>query len=400
MNSDNRLFRIVVHDHAGHPFQVQLSRRLAELGHEVLHLYSADVETPRGRLVSGGRLTVESLSTGRPLAKHHPLRRWRQERAYGRILARRVLDFAPHMVLSANAGPAIQAALVTAAHGAGIPVVIWVQDIYFAGVAGIFRRVPTPIRWMAQSFVQRVELGALRRADALVLISPDFAVLLAGHGLHHPRTRIIENWAPLDDIVPRPKDNDWSRRHGLHDRFVFLYAGTLGKKHNPRHLAALARAYADDPMVRVVVVSQGLGRRWLEQVKAAEQLDCLILMDFQPAEVLSEVLATADVGVVLLEDYAGALSVPSKVYSTFCAGRALLAAVSAENLCGRVIAAAQAGLCVAADDEAAFLAAARRLRDDEDLRHGLARNQRAYAVTTFDIKAIAERFLGVIRELV
>ena len=33
--------KIIVHDYAGHPFQVQLSRRLASRGHEVLHLYCA-----------------------------------------------------------------------------------------------------------------------------------------------------------------------------------------------------------------------------------------------------------------------------------------------------------------------------------------------------------------------
>ncbi|RMF52223.1 MAG: glycosyltransferase WbuB, partial [Bacteroidetes bacterium] len=31
--------RILVHDYAGHPFQVQLSRALARRGHDVLHAY-------------------------------------------------------------------------------------------------------------------------------------------------------------------------------------------------------------------------------------------------------------------------------------------------------------------------------------------------------------------------
>ena len=43
--------RILVHDYAGHPFQVQLSRELARRGHEVRHAYASALQTPRGELV-------------------------------------------------------------------------------------------------------------------------------------------------------------------------------------------------------------------------------------------------------------------------------------------------------------------------------------------------------------
>jgi len=42
--------RILINDHAGHPFQVQLSRSLASRGHQVLHTFTAGLQTPRGAL--------------------------------------------------------------------------------------------------------------------------------------------------------------------------------------------------------------------------------------------------------------------------------------------------------------------------------------------------------------
>ncbi len=42
--------KILIYDHAGHPFQVQLSRSLAARGHEVLHTFTAELQTPRGVL--------------------------------------------------------------------------------------------------------------------------------------------------------------------------------------------------------------------------------------------------------------------------------------------------------------------------------------------------------------
>ena len=44
--------RCVIHDYAGHPFQVHLSRHLAKRGHEVFHLYFADNPGPKGIMIN------------------------------------------------------------------------------------------------------------------------------------------------------------------------------------------------------------------------------------------------------------------------------------------------------------------------------------------------------------
>src|SRR5664280_3290446 len=49
-NNEAQLMRLFVHDYAGHPFQVQLSRELARRGHAVVHAYAGGLLTPRGTL--------------------------------------------------------------------------------------------------------------------------------------------------------------------------------------------------------------------------------------------------------------------------------------------------------------------------------------------------------------
>lgn len=388
--------RIVVHDYAGYAFPLQLSRWLARRGHEVLHLHCEDVEAPRGPLAASpddpGTLTIQGLSLGRPLPKYQLIRRWRQESAYGRRLGRRIADFRPDVVLSGNTPPATQARLAKALRRIDAPLVCWVQDIFSLGAAVAVRRWPAPLRWGALRFLKAVEFSTLRAAAGVIVITDDFIPLLAGEGVRHPRTTVIENWAPADSLVARSKDNPWSRAQGLADVFVFLYAGTLGMKHNPELIADLARACRDDPATRVVVVSQGPGRARLEAVKAAEGLENLLLFDYQPFERLSDVLASGDVALMLLEDFAGAISAPSKTYAYFCAERPILAAAPAANLARRLIERESAGLCVDAADREGFLAAARRLRRDAALRATLAGAQRRYAQAAFDIDRIGLRF--------
>src|SRR5690348_11819818 len=78
--------RLNLHDFSGHPFQVQLSRSLARRGHDVLHGYSTQFVTGRGRLEVApddpAGLRIEGLTASAPMVKYHPLGRTRFELRY------------------------------------------------------------------------------------------------------------------------------------------------------------------------------------------------------------------------------------------------------------------------------------------------------------------------------
>ena len=44
--------------------------------------------------------------------------------------------------------------------------------------------------------------------------------------------QVIHNWADCEAIVPGPKDNAFSRTHGLADRFVVMHSGNVGLSQN------------------------------------------------------------------------------------------------------------------------------------------------------------------------
>lgn len=391
--------RILVHDYSGHPFQVQLSRWLAAQGHQAQHLYAADVETPRGAVTrrddDPAGFSVDAIGTGQPLPKYDLVRRWQRERAYARALSARCRAFAPEVVLSTGP-PTIQNALRRTTVRAGGAYVCWLQDIYALAVAPVLRRRFPIIGALVARGFRAYENTLLRRSDAVVLITEDFAPLLTAAGVDGDRLTVIPNWAPLDEVRTAGKDNDWARRHGLDDKLVFLYAGTLGLKHNPALLADLAEALPAVPAARVVVVTQGLGRAFLEKEKADRSLDRLFLLDYAPYERLPEVLGTADVVLALLEAYADVLSVPSKILTYLCAGKPILAAMPDTNLAARTIAGAGAGRVVGPADSDGFVAAARDLCGDPDARRRMGRNARRHAESTFDIDRIGARFLTVL----
>jgi len=237
-----------------------------------------------------------------------------------------------------------------------------------------------------------VERRLLREADAVVPISADFLPTLDRWGVARDRVEVVENWAPLEEMPQRPRDNPWRTARGLDGKLVFLYSGTLGLKHNPALLLALAHRLSSRTEARVVVVSEGPGADWLATHKSSLPTDNLILLPFQPFAVMPDALGAADVLIALLEREAGVFSVPSKVLTYLCAGRAILAAVPAENLAARTLIRAGAGLVSAPDDEGAFCNAGERLAGDAALRERQGKAGREHAETHFRIDRIADRF--------
>lgn len=388
--------RILVHDFAGHPFQVELSRALAQRGHTVHHVYCASLQTtPQGRLErmpdDPSTFTSEGL-TVQGYDREKMLTRWRGDRAYGRALARATHRFRPDVVLSANTPLDAQAILLQAVKQQNIRLVYWLQDLIGEASYRLLRqRIPVAGAFIGR-YYQALESRLLRQSDAVVLITEDFRPILHQIGVPDAKLSVVENWAPLDDLPPRPQDNPWSRAQRLAGQRVILYTGTLGMKHNPALLLSLAERFRDQPDVYVVVCSQGRAAEWLREQAQAASLPNLRVLGFQPFELLPDVFGSATLLTAILEEDAGVFSVPSKVLSYLCAKRALLLAIPTENLAARLVLREQAGLVVSPRDVDAFTDAAVQIMSNESLRGNFATRGRAYAERTFELNSIVERF--------
>jgi colanic acid biosynthesis glycosyl transferase WcaI len=398
--------RLLIHDYAGHPFQVQLSRELARRGHITTHAFAGGLLTPRGNLQKSVHDPKLFDIVEIPMDRHYRrdkyrfLRRRRMEVEYGSQVASLISRLRPDVVLSANTPTEPQWRIAQACAKAAIAFVPWMQDFYSLAVAKLAAKKSPVIGNVVGSWYHLLEARALRQAAAVVAITDDFTPLLQRAGVPPEKIVVIPNWAPLNELPVKPRRNAWSAAHGLDEKFVFLYAGTLALKHDPRLLRALAVSFQHDPEARIVVVSEGPGADYLRERQAAEKLNNLELLAFQGFAQMPEMLATAEVLLAVLEAEAGVFSAPSKVLTYHCAGKPILAAIPSRNLSARIITEAQSGTSVDSSDLNGFLEAAHRYRLDPVLRgkHGVA--ARAYAESQFDINKIADRFEQLLEKAV
>jgi glycosyltransferase involved in cell wall biosynthesis len=389
--------KILVNDFAGHPFQMQLSRALARAGHTVLHTYFLANNTPKGPAGlcadDPAGFSIAALGIPREFKKHSIVSRWFADVAYGKAVRERIRAFQPDVILSANTPLDAQAILLKAAAECDAKFVFWLQDLLSTGIGFALRMKKLPFAGAVAKFYERRERGQLQQSDAIVCIAPAFREKLRQWAIHAAKTFVIENWASPQEVIPMAHDNPWAREQGLAGKFCFLYSGTLGMKHKPELLLALARHYAGNPDVVTIVVAQGAGADWL-RAHSDVRPESLRLLPFQPYERLSEVFGAADVLLGILNADCGEFAVPSKTLAYLCAGRPILIAAPARNLAAQTIQRAAAGEVVASDSPEAFVAAAARLYANHAGRAKYAASARAYAERTFCIATIAEQFLS------
>lgn len=391
--------KILVHDYAGHAFPTSLSRALAARGHQVVHAFAGSLQTPRGdlRRNPGDAATLEfreiPMDPEYPRYKYSFRRRRNMEIRYGQAAAEFVRAWKPDAVLSGNTPTETQEPITRATVESGGRFYYWVQDFYSLAVDKLLRRKIPVAGGFIGAWYRLLDSRQFRRSSGIVTITEDFTPILADEfGVSPDRVSVVPNWAVIEELPALPKNNEWSRRHGLQDKFVFLYSGTIGMKHNPAMLLELAKRFSNQPEVEVVVVSEGIGAEWLKRESATAGLGNMKILPYQPFAELPSVLASGDVLVGILEEEAGVFSVPSKTLSYLCAARPLLLAVPKENLAARITREHGAGITVAPRDMEGFLAAASFLQASPEECAEFGAKARAYAEATFPIEKTASTF--------
>jgi glycosyltransferase involved in cell wall biosynthesis len=376
----NSRVRIYLHDYGRYPFIGQLARALAARGH-VVALAGSGGDARRGEDVDSPNLEVRLILPGTPIPKSNFAKRARHETKHGKAVAADMAAFRPDVVISANAPTLAQKTIAGWCASHRVPFVFWLQDLLGAGAEHVLaERFGSAGRLIGRR-LSVLEHSLLRSSDHVVAISEAFKI---------PGMTVIPNWAPLGETPVQPRDNDWSCRHGLTGLKTILYSGTLGMKHDPQALIALAESLKEDE--RLVVVAEGAGADVLREANSKH----VTLLPLQPYADLPQVLASGDVLLATLLPEAGAYCVPSKVLTYFCAARPVILSAPLDNDASQTVTSIGAGTVVAPGDVEGLKKAARNLLDDEAARSRAGVAARSFAEQNFDIESICDRFQRVV----
>ena len=272
------------------------------------------------------------------------------------------------------------------------PLIFNIQDV-FPDAAINTGKLSNPRLIRLAKWLERVSYG---RADAVVVLSDDLRtnVVEKLSPCHRGKVHVIPNFVDSAAITVRSTDTAYRREVAPTAERVVMYAGNVGFSQSIDLVIGAARQL---PHVTFVINGEGSSRDELRA--SAKELANVVFVDYQPAERLSEVLASADVHVVPLRTGLGAVSVPSKAYSIMAAGRPILASIDADSEVARMVKGANCGRVVEPDNEAAFVAELREMLAGADELDRMGERGRRWVVEHASPAAVGEAYSSLISAL-
>ena len=137
------------------------------------------------------------------------------------------------------------------------------------------------------------------------------------------KIKVIENWAIEDIPVVSKQENNFAKQHKLDEVFTVLYSGNLGRLHDIETITEAARILKDKP-IKFVFIGDGAKTKIVKQAIEDYQLQNILLLPYQPRELLPLSLTACDISLVSLMPGAESIVAPSKLYGMLAAGRGII----------------------------------------------------------------------------
>jgi glycosyltransferase involved in cell wall biosynthesis len=301
----------------------------------------------------------------------------------------------PDVVVSMTDPPFIGAAAQLVARRFRAPLLVISQDV-FPEIAVKLGRLRNPL---VIGVLRVVIRSYLRFADRVVVIGDTMKLRIVDKGVDPERIRVISNWGDAERVKPQPRDNAWTREHGLVDKFVVMHFGNVG---HAQDLDTLIRATTllrdlDDLVVTII----GVGARLQELTALAQtvEADKVQFLPWQAYEDRALPISAAHVHVVGLARGLAGYIVPSRMWGVLAAGRPVIAAAEDESETAAVVRDTECGVVVPPGDAFALAIAIRAFHDGAYDLDEMGRRARAYAETETDRSIAVDRYRRVLEEI-
>ena len=263
------------------------------------------------------------------------------------------------------------------------PIVLNVQDILpeAAVHVGLLRN-KTMIR-----VLEGLEKFSYRTAHTISVIADGFVDNLVNKGVPAQKITCIPNWVDTQFIRPLDKEeNAFRKAHGLDGKFVIMYSGNIALTQGLETVVEAAVRLQQHPDIAFVIVGEPKAIAKLQEYCNTCGVTNVHLLPFQPRAKLPEMLAAADVGLIVQKRNVVSFNMPSKTQVLLASGRAIVASVPSTGSAAKAIEKSRGGIVVAPENPEALAASVLELYQNPELAERLGYQGRQFAIDRYSFE--------------
>ncbi len=250
------------------------------------------------------------------------------------------------------------------------------------------------------NFLYRLEKIVYRTASAVTVIAPRMRDRLLDKRVPKEKVIVIPNFVDVSDFVPLPKDNDFSRKYSLYNKFVISYAGNMGPAQGLENFLDAAIILREEEDIRFLMMGDGILREYLGRKIKKNNLRNFVFLPYQPYALMGQSYAASDLCLVPQAIETGSEAIPSKVYRIMACARPVLAVSDWNSDLARLVSESSCGINVlpgSAEILAETIKRAFQKRQDWQ-RMGLV--GREYVVRHYSREIVTDQYLELIDKLI
>jgi glycosyltransferase involved in cell wall biosynthesis len=214
----------------------------------------------------------------------------------------------------------------------------------------------------------RWNMRLFRKAETVFTLSDGMGSELSKY-IDRSRIKVIYNWSASENIHPVPRDeNKFIKDNNLEGMFIVLYSGNIGYTHNVESVIEVAEKLRSHEDIRFLFIGEGKKKEILQNKVREYGITNCIFMTWQSTQVLPFSLASADIGVVTLNDETATVSVPSKTYNLLAVGTPLMCIAPQSSELNRLVSSYGNGKCFDKNNIDGMAGYILRLHEDNQLR--------------------------------
>lgn len=277
------------------------------------------------------------------------------------------------------------------------PVVLNLQDIL--PEAGV--RVGLIKNKLMILALQVLEKFAYRTAQTISVIADGFVDNLVNKGVPAHKIVCIPNWVNLNFIRPLSKENNpWKSVHQLDGKFVVLYSGNIALTQGLETVIAAAARLRHIQEITFAIAGESKALEKLQKYCHTCGANNVLLLPLQPREQLPQMLAAADVGLIVQKSNVISFNMPSKIPLLLASGRPIIGSVPADGTAAKAIQQSGGGIVVAPESADALADAVLNLYQHPELAAQLGYKGRNFAVENYSFEQALNRYEEVFSDVI